>query len=360
MPVPLMAKLYEPSLAQLGKRRGIGFGSAVSGDALDSARYASLILTECSLMAAENALKWKYLEPQDGVRNFGEARFLANFADRNGLVQRGHCFIWNHEDRMPPWLIDLAADLAKANCSKMTSRMWRHGAFLAQEFPDVKSWDALNEAIDPNSGELRETELSRLLGDRLVDLSFHILSEKCPGQQLVYNDSMNWESSPIHRDGVLRLLECALARGVPIDALGIQSHLGKTLGRPSDEPAWRRFLEQVQGMGLDVIITELDCSDRHIVERDPVFRDKETAAYLKGYLDLTLSFTNVRDIVVWSLSDGESYMNRQSYPEYRWRADELPLRGHPYDQRLRAKPMRKAIASSLIHAPEREWGSLSG
>ncbi|MFC0588209.1 hypothetical protein ACFFF7_02155 [Novosphingobium aquiterrae] len=36
---------------------------------------------------------------------------------------------------------------------------------------------------------------------------------------------------------------------------GIHSHLGNTPGRPIDEPAWRNFLEQVEGMGLAILGT---------------------------------------------------------------------------------------------------------
>ncbi|WP_114520765.1 endo-1,4-beta-xylanase [Altererythrobacter sp. ZODW24] len=350
---PVSAAFSGPSLASLGRKRGIGFGSALSGNSLDKAAYVRLLASECSLLTAENALKWKYLEPYDGERTYGDARALADYAELRGLRQRGHCFVWNHHDRMPRWLINTAASLRTGDTSKLTRRMWRHGAFLAREFPGIHSWDALNEAVDPWTGELRETELTRLLGNRLVDLSFRILSQKYPDTELVYNDTMNWEASQLHKNGVLRLLERAIKRGVPIDALGIQSHIGKTLGRPRDELAWRKFLEEVQGLGLDVLITEFDCSDQNIIKRDAAIRDAETAAFSKGYLDLTLSFPNVRDVVVWSLSDGESYMNRQSYPEYRWRTDELPLRGHAYDKRLRPKPMRDAIALSLANAPDR-------
>ena len=86
-------------------------------------------------------------------------------------------------------------------------------------------------------------------------------------------------------------------------------------------------------MGLDIILTELDCSDRNIDDPDPVRRDAETAAFTKGYLDLTLDFTNVKQIILWSLTDGTSYMNRPGYPDYKRRADGLALRGHPYDDR---------------------------
>lgn len=106
-------------------------------------------------------------------------------------------------------------------------------------------------------------------------------------------------------------------------------------------------------MGLDVLLTELDCSDKNIASRDTAERDAEVAAHCKGYLDLTLSFTNVREVIVWSLADKHSYLNRDSYPEHRRREDNLPMRGHPFDDRLRPKPMLTALSSALQTAPVR-------
>jgi endo-1,4-beta-xylanase len=106
-------------------------------------------------------------------------------------------------------------------------------------------------------------------------------------------------------------------------------------------------------MGIDVILTELDCSDRNIDDPDPQRRDAETAAFTKAYVDLTLDFPNVKQVILWSLADRVSYMNRPGYPDYKRRADRLPLRGHPYDDRWRPTKMRTAIADALLAAPKR-------
>tara|TARA_R110000796_G_scaffold14011_11_gene45381 strand:+ start:13102 stop:14208 length:1107 start_codon:yes stop_codon:yes gene_type:complete len=341
------------SLATIAGARGISFGSAVSARWLDDKKFARLVARECDTITAENSLKWKYLEPEHNGRDSGPAKKLAKFARSNGLALRGHCFLWNHDERMPAWLVEKMDGLPRDRRQRLAERMWRHAAYLGRAFPEITSWDAVNEAIDPRSGQIRATALNRLMGERFIDLAFKMMKAKAPAAQLVYNDTMSWEASPVHRNALLRLLERLLARDVPIDALGIQSHLGNTLGRPRDEVGWRLFLEEIAAMGLDVIVTELDCSDRNIENMDPEYRDEETAAYTKAYLDLTLDFPNVKQIITWSLADQVSYMNRPGYPDYKRRTDELPLRGHPYDERLRPKKMRTAIADALLSAPLR-------
>jgi len=354
-PLPALAAASpDSSLAAIAATRGISFGSTVSTRWLDNEKFTRLIVRECDTITTENSLKWKYLEPERNNRESAPAKALAKFARHNSLDTRGHCFIWNHDERMPAWLVEMADELRHGRRYPLTRRMWRHAAYLGRTFPAITSWDVVNEAINPRNGQIRHSALNRIMGERFIDLAFKMMKAKAPKAQLVYNDTMNWEASPLHRNALLRLLERLLSRNVPIDALGIQSHLGNTLGRPRDEIGWRLFLQEIKAMGLDIILTELDCSDRNIDDPDPVRRDAETAAFTKGYLDLTLDFTNVKQIILWSLTDGTSYMNRPGYPDYKRRADGLALRGHPYDDRWKPKKMRTAIADALLSAPQRQ------
>ena len=346
MPATLQANPCE-SLAQIARSRGIKFGCAVSQNVLQDADYRRLVLHHSNRLVGENAFKWRHLEPAERDHSDSEARWLVDFAQTHGRDLRGHCFLWNHHRRMPSWLVEKAAVLDRSDPQEFTRHLWRHGAFLARNFPEIDCWDAMNEAINPSTGELRDTHFTWLLGNRFFDLAFRILGERMPGARLVYNETMSWEQNSLHRDGVLRLLERGLSRGLPIHALGIQSHIGKTLGRPRDELAWRRFLEEVEGMGLQVLITEFDCSDRNVDQRDTDWRDGEVAAHSKGYLDLTLSFTNVRELTLWSLADRHSYMNRPSYPSHRRRSDGLRLRGHPFGDDLERKPVFFALLEAL-------------
>ncbi len=341
------------SLAEIARERGFRFGCAISRKVLRDRSYRRMVLANSDVFVGENAFKWRHLEAAERTYKDEEAHWLSRYAFNHDRQLRGHCFVWNHHDRMPEWLVHRASELGRDETGEFTRHMWRHGAYLARNFPEIACWDAMNEAIDPATGALRETHFSRLLGDRFFDLAFRILGEKFPNARLVYNETMSWDLIGTHRDGVLRMLERGLSRGLPIHALGIQSHIGKSIGRQRDETAWRRFLEEVQGFGIDVLITELDCSDRNIASRSEAERDAEVAAHCRGYLDLTLSFTNVRDVIVWSLADKHSYMNRDSYPTRRRRADGLPIRGHPFDDRLRPKPMLTALSGALKNAPLR-------
>ena len=93
----------------------------------------------------------------------------------------------------------------------------------------IYSYDVVNEAVQPETGEIRDTNVTRALGgEHFLDLMFHTARAEAPHAQLVYNDYMSWERNSedeTHMRGVLKLLEGFRKRGTPVDALGVQSHI---------------------------------------------------------------------------------------------------------------------------------------
>jgi endo-1,4-beta-xylanase len=170
----------------------------------------------------------------------------------------------------------------------------------------------------------------------------------------VYNDYMSWETySAKHRNGVLRFLEATKKRGVPIDALGLQSHIGannnlasKEFGTPQ-EREWRRFLDEVTGMGYALLITEFDVNDDGLPD-DIATRDKAIADYAHAYLDVTLSYKQMGHLLTWGLADHHSWLQSR-FP----RPNGIPKRPLPYDTNYQPKPLREAIAAAFRSAPTR-------
>jgi endo-1,4-beta-xylanase len=93
----------------------------------------------------------------------------------------------------------------------------------------IYSYDVVNEAIEPETGLIRDTNVTRALGgEHFLDTMYHTARAEAPHAQLVYNDYMSWETNPVdqtHMRGVLKLLEGFRKRGTPVDALGVQSHI---------------------------------------------------------------------------------------------------------------------------------------
>jgi endo-1,4-beta-xylanase len=201
---------------------------------------------------------------------------------------------------------------------------------------------------------MRDTVFTKYLGRETIDIAFHAAREAAPRAQLVYNDYMSWgPGNAKHRAGVLDLLERLKKSGVPVDALGVQSHIGPgatdagaSFGA-DDQREWRQFLDAVKGMGLDIVITEFDVGDQTL-PADIAVRDRAVAALGRDYFDLMLSYPELRYVMAWGLVD------RYSWLENRWpRADGMPKRPCPYDDNDRPKPLREAIADAFRAAPAR-------
>jgi endo-1,4-beta-xylanase len=344
------------TLKDVAARKGMRFGTAISAgrNQFGDAAYRALVERECNLIVLENEMKWQALEPAPGKPNFGPADDVIAWAKDKGIAVRGHNLFWQAEKWVPAWVVkqNFGPQPAKA----VEQLMRTHVSTVCGHFgKSIKSWDVVNEAVDPADGKLRQNALTKPLGAvEQIDLAFRLAKEYAPQAQLVYNDYMRGDAgSAKHRAGVLALLADLKKRGTPINALGLQSHIGswdETDKGRSDLVEWRKFLDEVSGMGYDLLITELDVNDRRL-PADIAKRDAGVAAATRDYLDVTLAYPRLRDILVWGLADNISWL--QTWDEAP-RKDKLPMRPTPFDAQLKAKPMKQAIIDAIKAAPARQ------
>ena len=349
------------SLHNIARSKGMRFGSAVAWGPAGSdtgsfanPRYAVLLEADCGLLVAENEMKWQALRPSP--TEFAFARFdgIMDYAQAHNMAVRGHNLLWHQPKWMPRWAesYDYGATPSREAERILTDHI---GTVMRRYGARIGSYDVVNEAVNPADATLYQTALSRALGgpEATLDLAFRTARATAPNAQLVYNDYMSWEpGNERHRAGVLRLLEGFRRREVPVDALGVQSHLitlgtdtGASVSRLQGE--WRRFLDEVVGMGYTLLITELDVRDNNL-PADTAIRDRAVADYTRGFLDVTLSYRQLSDVLAWGMSDRYSWIEG-----FEPRADGARRRPTLYDAEFRPKPMRAAVADALAAAPAR-------
>ncbi|MBD8735777.1 endo-1,4-beta-xylanase [Sphingomonas sp. CFBP 13706] len=343
--------------ATKGMRMGSSFAWGAPGanrGSFANPAYADLLKRDCGLLVAENEMKWQALRPSATAFDFTRFDAMMAWADANALPVRGHNLLWHQPKWMPRWeeTHDFGATPARAAehllVDHITTVCRRYGT-------RIRSYDVVNEAVDPKDASLYQTALSRALGspEATLDLAFHTARRVAPHAQLVYNDYMSWEhGNATHRAGVLKLLEGFKARGVPVDALGVQSHL-VTQGIDARatiaglEGEWRRFLDAVTAMGYGLVITELDVRDNSL-PADFTVRDQAVADFTRGYLDVMLAYPQLRDVLLWGMTDRYSWIEG-----FEPRKDKARRRPCPYDAAFKPKPMYTAIAAALAAAPPR-------
>ncbi|WP_306286142.1 endo-1,4-beta-xylanase [Sphingomonas sp. Ant20] len=95
------------------------------------------------------------------------------------------------------------------------------------------------------------------------------------------------------------------------------------------------------------MITELDVRDNSL-PADFTVRDQAVADFTRGYLDVMLAYPQLRDVLLWGMTDRYSWIEG-----FEPRKDKARRRPCPYDAAFKPKPMYTAIAAALAAAPPR-------
>lgn len=369
-PLPGYADSAPDSLNGLAAAKGLRFGSCLGtgpsgappqpgvadkrSNQFDDEALKALFVAQCGVLVPENELKWYSVRPSATEFKFDRADKLMAFVDRHGLLVRGHTLLWNRDEWMPPWT--QSYDFGARPGIEAERLLTEHITTVVSRYPQIFSWDVVNETINPATGGMTPSVFTKHIGPEVIEIAFHAARAAAPKAQLVYNDYMSWgPGNATHRAGVLALLERLKKNGAPIDALGVQGHIGPgasattpTLS-PADETEWRKFLNAVTGIGLDLVITEFDEGDQEL-PADIAVRDAAVAEVARRYFDVMLSYPQLRYVMAWGLVDKYSWL------QGRWpRTDGLAKRPNPYDDDYRPKPLREAIAAAFRAAPTRRW-----
>ncbi len=290
-------------LGRVAAEKGLKFGFAVNPRQLvDDPHYAAVVAKQATIVVPENALKWETVHPASDRFDFTQADTIADFTRRHGIAMRGHTFCWHRS--LPSWVTQ---SVTKQNAEAV---LVDHIHRVAGHYKGtIQSWDVANEAINPSdglTGDWRNSFWYRTLGPSYIEVACRAAREADPTAVLCYNDyglEGDGASGSVKRKAVLAMLRTLLDRGVPIGAVGIQSHL--RAGRAdSFGPGLARFLLDLKALGLAVYITELDVDDSGL---DPASSNEIVAGVYKRYLDLVLETGAVSAILTWGVWDTPHY-----------------------------------------------------
>ena len=296
-PAPTLGNIKEvsgsESLQAHAAAHGLYYGCAVNVPLLAAEpAYAGLLRAQAGIVVAENAMKWHALRPSPETFDFTEADAFVAFAEAANMKIRGHTLCWHKQ--LPDWF---AATATPANARDLLTT---HIAQVAGRYAGrMHSWDVVNEAVEPPDARadsrpdgLRPSPWLTLIGDDYIEAAFRAAREADPRALLTLNDyGLEGEdpTSYAKRVAVLVLPRRLVARRVPIDALGLQSHLTAPahFGEDRFGPGLMAFLAAVRQLGLLVFITELDVNDRKLPV-DLAARDAAVARVYADYLNLVL------------------------------------------------------------------------
>ncbi|HEY6445064.1 MAG TPA: endo-1,4-beta-xylanase [Acidobacteriaceae bacterium] len=312
------------SLRAHATARGMLVGCAVVPELLaNNAQYASLVAEQASILVPENALKWAALRPSPDQFDFKGADAILDFAAAHDQKVRGHNLCWH--EALPAWF---ASTVTKDNAAHFLTE---HITTVAGRYAGkLQAWDVVNEAIDPKNGRadaLRKSPWLEMIGPDYIDLAFRTARKADATALLTYNDYGIELDTPEHtakREAVMALVQAMKKRHVPIDAVGVQSHLDAEAGMPG--AGLQKFVRELGHMGLQVFITELDVNDRKLTG-SMAERDAAVAKMYRDYLTMMLAEKNVNVALTWGITDRYTWLRGPRYG----RSDGQPNRPLPFD-----------------------------
>jgi endo-1,4-beta-xylanase len=343
------------SIRSAGAGRGILAGCAVNVHALRTdAAYVELVKAQAGIVVGESEFKFGPLRPTPTTYFFDNADYLAAFAAANGMKLRGHNFVWHRQ--LPAWFDGY---VTKANARQvLVEHIERVGGRYAGK---MQSWDVVNEAVqvsDGLKGGFRDSPWQKVLGGtgavpEYIEVAFRTARRVDPGAMLVYNDygiEGEDEASEQKRGAVMGLLRAMQKNHIPVDALGVQSHLNAA-NKDGRAPVYgnglMKMIAEARTMGLKVMMTEMDVNDRYV---GPALgpRDAAVAKVYGDYLGMVLGDPAVMAVLTWGITDKYTWLNHEDA-----RADGLPERPLPFNAEMQPVAAFVAEVKALGEAPLR-------
>jgi len=260
----------------------------------------------------ENELKWETVEPEHGQFDFSAGDRIVAWAAKHGLAVRGHTLVWHNQ--LPDGV--KASDLREHITGEVEHYRGK-----------IHEWDVVNEAMG-DDGKLRPDLFLAGLGPAYIADAFRWAHAADPTAKLFYND-YGIEGLGPKSDAVYAMVKALLARGVPIDGVGFQTHVD-TSAIPDFAANLRRFA----ALGLDVELTETEV---RLGNSQPDPLHTQAVAY-ERIVAACRAVPRCTRITFWGLDDRDSFAPH-AYPGFG--------RATLFDSSLKPKPAFFAVRRTL-------------
>ncbi len=333
-------------------------GTAMSLPQIDGTdkKAVAIIRNQFSSVVAENCMKSMFLQPQEGKFFFDDADKFVDFGLKNNMFIIGHTLIWHSQ--LPKWFF-LDSNGKDVSPEVLKQRMKSHITTVVSRYKGkVKGWDVVNEAI-LEDGTYRKSKFYEILGEDFIPLAFQYAQEADPNAELYYNDYNEWYPEKVKT--VIAMVEKLKSRGIRIDGVGMQAHVG--MDNPSIDEYGKAILAY-SNAGVKVNITELEISalpspwGSSANVSDTVAYQKEMNPYTKGlpreveakwekrYLDFFGLFLQhkdkIRRVTLWGVTDKQSWKN------------DFPVKGRTdYPLLFDRKDQEKPVVQKIIKLAEK-------
>lgn len=265
------------------------------------ARYAATWGQSFDRATPENEFKMLWTQPKQGTFDFYAADGIAALAAAQHKKVRGHALVYAAAN--PGW-VDKPFFLTPWTRSSLLKVMQTHITTMVNHFKTkfpgvVDEWDVVNEPFLA-SGARDNNVYQRTIGNDWIEQAFRAANAADPAARLYLNE-FNADVSNPRQQAVYALVSDFVRRGVPIDGVGLEMHVGADGVYPTLQ-ALEAVMAQYAALGLRVDVTELDVL--RPVSGDPTLVQR--AAY-DTVAQACQESPNCTGVTVWGVADAYSW-----------------------------------------------------
>ncbi|KAF8173044.1 endo-1,4-beta xylanase [Pholiota molesta] len=243
------------------------FGTATDNSELTNTSYVAQLgnTLDFHQLTPANSMKWDATEPSRGVFTFSGGDQIVAQAQAHGQLMRGHNCVWHNQ--LPAWVTAGNFD----NATLLSIVETHCGTLVGHYKGQMYAWDVINEPFN-DDGTFGQNVFSNTTGMAYISTALRAARAADPAAKLYIND-FNIEGTGAKSTAMANLVTQLKAEGVPIDGIGVQSHL--IVGEVPT--TLQQNLQNFADLGVEVAITELDI--RMTLPETPVLIAQQTEDY---------------------------------------------------------------------------------
>jgi len=303
-----------------------------------------MIANQYNAVVAENEMKFDATEPSKGTFSFDAGDKLVDFAQKHNMYIRGHALVWHSQ--VPAWLTsDGTKNSNNLSRTELLAILKNHIVNVMGRWKGkIQEWDVANEVLDdnqttinsnPKGYDLRPSVWATGIGEDFLDSAFVWAHQVDPEAKLILNDygveGKGWGKSEALYNLAARLRNS----GIPIDGVGLQSHMDAGLNYIS---SIEQNIARYQQEGFLCHITELDLGIDN--NSQPILEQQGNDYYRLARI--AMKYPNCGMLMIWGLAD-----------DMTWRTGRRPLL---YDSNNQAKPAYWGVHAAVRQASAQELG----
>jgi endo-1,4-beta-xylanase len=328
--------LPKPPLKYLASKHGIELGNFAIAKRLDEKPYSDILTSQFDLALVDNVGNWHFtdadLRTSPTTYNFSHIDQVVDFAHSHNMPLQFHHLLWGEEKWLPEWLKN-----GNYNKQQLLNLIRDHINTVGRHYSGkISEWSVVNEAFTRN---LHIFGLHDWWADHIGDMSyidqaFIWARQADPNAKLILNDFNNEGENNVS-DAMYAYIKSAKARGIPIDAIGMQMHIDGTHPPTKDEVVAN--MKRFGDLGIKVYVTEFDVN-MHDVKASDTDKAQTEANIYYDMMRACIESKVCPSFSILGITDKETWYNYLNLP------GAMPL---PFDEHYKPKPAYYSLRNAL-------------